>query len=97
MVDEYYLLINAYNNIVFKSPVDSIIAYILNILFNGIDIYYEGVTMVASVNDSDWTLFGESWAKIFSDLFIKNPFMTSWTMYNSEVIDNYLTMTSEHS
>ena len=45
---------------------------------------------------NDWTLLGEAIGKIFADVLLKNPFMSSWTFYNSDVIGPYLYTTSDH-
>lgn len=66
-------------------------SYSTNIIFNGVDIYEEGVKLVEYAQASDWENVGVYLAKITSDLLLKSPLRNSWSFRNSEIIPFRLT------
>jgi len=90
LLDEYNTILNAFNRIIFVDWADSLINYVINLCLNGVDIYYEALLSGTAFESRDWGQFGESLAKIFSDIFVKNGYMENWTYHNSEAIGERL-------
>lgn len=65
---------------------NTIFTYITNLVFNGIDIYYESIDLMKGLDDDDWKEVGIYSSKIFSDIFFKSPLMVHWHYKNSEII-----------
>ena len=57
----------------------------LNMFFNYIDIYLESLEAMRCLKVGEYACFGTNIGKIISDVFLKNPLTSDWTLNNSEV------------
>lgn len=87
MLNSYNDIVDAYNVFIFKDYIHSLFKYTANVGLNGIDIYYESLYLYEAYTTGNWDNFGKYIAMITSDLFLKNPFSSSWVYQNSVIIN----------
>jgi hypothetical protein len=79
-------IVNAERWLTFADGVDSISAYMTNILLNAVDVQLEVATLYSALTQGDYAQVGRYMAKITADLLGKSPIRNSWSYQNSETI-----------